>query len=226
MAQQKRCVVFDDLPTILPIFPVGCAILLPRGRLPLNIFEPRYISMIDHALANDRLIGMVQPRNFRGKHEMDAQTKSPVYMIGGAGRLVAFEETVDQRYEIVLQGLCRFSIVEELETINGFRTVRPDWSPFKNDFDTKSTTKAIDRTRLRKLAPVFFKLNGIQADWDILEGTTDENLVNSLAMGCPFSSNEKQALLEAGDLGERAEILSTLIEMAVIEGSRTGATHQ
>ena len=225
MVQQKHRLIFDELPAILPIFPVGCAMLLPNGRLPLNIFEPRYISMIDHALAGNRLIGMVQPRNFQGEHEMDAITQPPVYEIGGAGRLVAFEETIDQRYEIVLQGLCRFAIAEELEVTDGFRNVRPDWSPFKSDFET-NPSKAIDRTRLRKLAPVFFKLNGIQADWDILEGTTDENLVNSLAMGCPFSSNEKQALLEARDLSERAEILSTLIEMAVIESSGAGAISQ
>ncbi len=225
MAEKKHRTGFDDLPTILPIFPVGCAMLLPHGRLPLNIFEPRYIAMIDHALASNRLIGMVQPRNFQGEHEMDAIAQPSVYKIGGAGRLVAFEETIDQRYEIVLQGLCRFAITEELETTNGFRNVRPDWSSFKSDFETKPS-KAIDRTRLRKLAPAFFKLNGIQADWDILEGTTDENLVNSLAMGCPFSSNEKQALLEASDLNERADILSTLIEMAVIEGSGAGATNQ
>ena len=147
---------FDNLPDKLPIFPVSCAMLLPNGRLPLNVFEPRYLNMIDHALAGNRLVGIVQPLDLQSTNDTDETTQPRVYTIGGAGRLIAFEEAADRRYEIVLEGLCRFAIARELEMINGFRIVKPDWSRFKNDF-MPQPARRIDRERLRKTAPAFFK---------------------------------------------------------------------
>ena len=198
-------------PTI-PIFPLSGALLLPRGLLPLNIFEPRYIAMIDDALASDRLIGMVQP--------LDGQRNEaapPVYDTGCAGRISSFEETDDGRYLITLTGLCRFKVGEELPTVRGYRRVKADWDPFRADFED-CTCGAFDRSRLLDRLAAFFKTQGITANWEAIEGASDERLVTSLAMICPFEPQEKQALLEAPTLTERARLITTLVEMAVLGG--------
>jgi hypothetical protein len=198
-------------PTI-PIFPLSGALLLPRGLLPLNIFEPRYIAMVDDALAADRLIGMVQPVDGRA-----GESGPPVYDTGCAGRISSFEETDDGRYLITLTGICRFKVGEELPTVRGYRRVKADWEPFRGD-PNDCECGAFDRPRLLDRLAAFFKMQGITANWEAIQGASDERLVTSLAMICPFEPSEKQALLEAPTLTERAKLITTLVDMAVLGG--------
>ncbi|HUY68148.1 MAG TPA: LON peptidase substrate-binding domain-containing protein [Alphaproteobacteria bacterium] len=196
------------LPEVLPIFPLAGALLLPRGRLPLNIFEPRYVAMIEDALGHGRLIGMVQPTA-----EIEGEAP-PLYTIGCAGRITSFTETDDGRFLIGLTGLCRFAVAEELEPDRrGYRRVRPDWQNFLADLGGADDSE-IDRERLLGILRNYFKMQSIAADWNAVQGTGNEMLVSSLAMICPLAPNEKQALLEAPDLRRRAELLVALLEMA------------
>ena len=199
---------FRDLPAVLPIFPLSGVLLLPRGRLPLNIFEPRYLAMIDDALKGDRMIGMLQPR---GPGETP-----PVFDTGCAGRIVSYDETEDGRYLIVLAGLCRFTVADEFPVERGYRRVQANWSRFRGDLDEEDCPD-LDRSRLVSLLQVYFQRQGLSANWEAIEGTPDERLLTSLAMICPFEPPEKQALLEAPDLAERAEIMIKILAMAVAD---------
>lgn len=209
---------FDQLSPSVAIFPLTGVLLLPRGQLPLNIFEPRYIAMVDDALATDRLIGMIQPVAGAGDHGTPE-----VYPMGCAGRITSFDETDDGRYLITLTGLCRFHLVEELETTRGYRRVVADWSPFRDDMEATAGDLGLDRDRLGQALAAYFERQGIKANWDAIDDTPDDRLVTSLAMICPFSPCEKQALLQAPSRPERAELLLSLIEMAALdnEGSDT-----
>jgi Lon protease-like protein len=197
------------LPDTLPIFPLSGVVLLPRGRLPLNIFEPRYLSMIEHALGQGRLIGMVQP----SAPESEDGVIPPLYNIGCAGRITSFTETEDGRFLIGLTGVCRFSIAEELASDRPYRSVRPDWQKFLADVGNPDESE-VDREKLLGILRPYFKLQGIAADWNAVQNTGSETLVSSLAMICPLAPNEKQALLEAPDLRARANMLMALLEMA------------
>lgn len=202
----------DDLPTAIPIFPLSGVLLLPRNHLPLSIFEPRYLSMVDSALTGDRMIGMIQPR------QPDAEDPPPVYPVGCAGRIVQFEEADDGRYLISLKGLIRFNIVEELPFDDrlSFRQVRPDWSEFSEDLSPEEDDD-LDRSRLLASLKSYFKMQEIEANWDAITGSPAERLINSLSMVCPFESSEKQALLEAPTVVDRLDVLTSLVEMAVME---------
>lgn len=205
--------VFEELPPTVPIFPLTGVLLLARGRLPLNIFEPRYLNMTADALAGDRLIGMIQPKGSSDAGE------PPVYRTGCVGRIVSFEETEDDRMLITLKGVCRFDIVEELATCRGYRRVSADWSRYQGDFDPE-TAIAVDRDRLLDDLKSYFEVQGIAANWDAIQETPDEKLVTCLSMICPFEPSEKQALLEAPNLAERSRVLATLVEMAVLDKHR------
>jgi len=183
-------------------------LLLPRGRLPLNIFEPRYLAMVEDALAHGRLIGMVQPTVSETQEPFP-----PIYHIGCAGRITSFTETEDGRFLINLVGVCRFTVAEELPIERGYRRVRPDWESFLADIGGAEEAE-IDRDKLIAVLRNYFKLHSIAADWNAVQNTNNETLVSSLAMICPLAPNEKQALLEAPDLRARAELLMTLLEMA------------
>lgn len=203
---------FEDLPASIPVFPLAGVLLLPRGMLPLNIFEPRYLNMIEDALKADRMIGMIQPSATPARSDKEP----PLYAMGCAGRIVAFEETDDGRFLVSLKGVARFTVAEELPTTRGYRRVRPEWGGFAADLD-ESPHGAVERKTLFKSLKRFFKAQEIEASWDALNETPDERLVNSLAMICPFEASEKQALLEAPSLKERAEVLTALVEMAVLD---------
>ena len=205
----------DQLPKSVAIFPLSGALLLPGGRLPLNIFEPRYLAMVQDSLKGERIIGMVQPREGEEKAPTPA-----LYRLGCAGRIVSFDETDDGRYHIALSGLCRFDIADELAPENGYRRVRPDFSPYYDDFKS-APDGSIERARLIGGVRGYFKLHSINADWKAIEAASDERLVTTLAMACPFEPSEKQALLEARDLAERGRVMTTLFEMAVL-GRRSG----
>jgi len=198
---------FSDLPAVIPVFPLPEVLLLPGGTLPLNIFEPRYLAMVDATMADSRMIGMIQPQS-TGNLSGDP----PLYDTGCAGRICRFQETPDGRYLISLRGVCRFRVAEELTPKEGYRRAQADWSPFRADLNREAGTY-LDRSRLFPALRNYFKLHGIEADWETLGETPDERLVTCLAMICPFDGSEKQALLEAPDLGARAEILTTLVEM-------------
>ncbi|HIP78182.1 MAG TPA: peptidase S16, partial [Kiloniellaceae bacterium] len=180
---------YDDLPRVLPIFPLGGVLLLPGGRLPLNIFEPRYLAMFDDALASNRMIGMVQP-----VENGESQDVPKVYETGCAGRITSFNETDDGRYLVTLSGLIRFDLVRALPG-DSYRLVEPNYERFRSDMT--EDTGAIDRDRLVQVLSAYFEANSIEGDWEAIEQTGDERLVTSLAMNCPLGAPEKQALLEA-----------------------------
>lgn len=209
------------MPATIPVFPLSGALLLPQGILPLNIFEPRYIAMVEDALARpDRLIGMVQPNSTA---EVDPV---PVFDIGCAGRITSMDETEDGRYLITLTGISRFVIQNELPGTRGYRTVQADWQRFAEDFSPVASV-GLDRDRLSAALSGYFERNGIDADWQAISETPDERLVTSLCMICPFEPSEKQALLECDSFSQRAELMTSLIEMAVIGGHAKdkGARH-
>ena len=204
------------LPSVLPIFPLTGVLLLPLGRLPLNIFEPRYLAMTRDALAGERLIGMVQPSDPRA-----AGDNPPVYSTGCAGRITSFSETDDGRFLITLTGISRFRIREELPLLEGYRRVVPEWRAFARDLASDDEA-GFDRERLLRGLRAFFQHHKIEADWDAITSVPGERLVTSIAMICPFEPSEKQALLEAPDLDERARLLTAIVEMAALNPPRDG----
>lgn len=199
---------FEDLPPVLPVFPLAGVLLLPTGQLPLNIFEPRYLQMVRDALAGPRLIGMIQPR--------EAQHSS-LYEIGCAGKIIEFSETTDGRYLITLHGICRFRIQTELKASTPYRQITPDWSPFPSDIK-RAGDLALDRTQLKELLARYFSLNDLSCDWKKIDDASDDRLITCLSMVCPFSPCEKQALLEAPDIAARAQMFMTMLEMEVRNG--------
>ena len=194
------------LPDILPIFPLTGVLLLPRGQLPLNIFEPRYLAMTRDAMDGERLIGMVQPSD-----PPIREMNPAVYPTGCAGRITNFSETEDGRFLITLTGVSRFRIKEELPLLSGYRRVTADWQDFAADRDADAA--GFDRSRLTQGLRTFFQQRQVEANWEAIDKAPGETLVTSIAMMCPFAPNEKQALLEAPTLGERALLLTALIEM-------------
>ena len=211
---------FDELPESLPIFPLPGVLLLPRGRLPLNIFEPRYLTMVSDAMGSARMIGMLQPKDPAAR-----DTNPSVYGTGCAGRIVNFEETDDGRLLVTLLGCCRFDVRDELPLSRGYRTVVADWTRYRQDLDQPEPCE-IDRDRLLSGLRGFFELQGIEVDWDSVREAENERLINMVAMVCPFEPPEKQALLEAENLGKRAETLIALVEMALLSTASDAAAQQ
>lgn len=213
---------FQDLPAEIPVFPLSGVLLLPGGRLPLNIFEPRYLAMVRDAIAGPRLIGMVQPVDEPGEGRESPPAhrgSSPIYGIGCAGRITAFSETEDGRMLVTLSGLARFRVLEELAPKDGYRRCRVDWSDWPGDLEPEDeATGRIDRERLLTALRGYFANTGLSGDWDAIQQTPDERLVTSLAMICPFEPSEKQALLEAPDLTERARTMTAIMEMSTLSG--------
>jgi len=196
------------LPDTLPIFPLTGVLLLPRGRLPLNIFEPHYLAMTRDAMEGERLIGMVQPSD-----PPIREANPAVYPTGCAGRITSFSETEDGRILITLTGVSRFRIKEELPLLSGYRRVVAEWDDFADDRNPDEA--GFDRSRLTQGLRNFFTQRQVQADWSAIDQAPGEHLVTSIAMMCPFAPNEKQALLEAPTLDERARLLTALIEMTL-----------
>jgi Lon protease-like protein len=192
------------------VFPLEGALLLPGGRLPLNIFEPRYLQMIDHAVASDRLIGLIQP-SLDGALRDDATPE--LCSVGCFGRLTSFSESGDGRYLIALQGVCRFRVVHELAVKTPFRQCRV--TPFLTDFDEDRVASEVDRPALLKAFRAYLQANDLEADWESVSRAGDAILVNALSMMAPYGPAEKQALLEAADLKTRAETLIAITEMAL-----------
>jgi hypothetical protein len=209
---------FEELPATIPVFPLAGVLLLPQGRLPLNIFEPRYLAMTRDALRAERLIGMIQPAEAERPGHPPA-----LHAVGCVGRITAFSETDDGRYLITLAGLARFRVAEELPAVSGYRRVRADFAPFAADM-AEAPALALDRARLLRALKGYFHQKGISADWQQIERSADGALVTSLAMVCPFEPQEKQALLEAPTPTERGRVLTALIEMALLGAASGGGT--
>jgi len=202
---------FDQLPMRIPIFPLPSALLLPGGQLPLNIFEPRYLAMVKHALATPtRLIGMVQPRD----HADDESTEEPtLFETGCAGRVSFFQESDDGRFVIALNGVCRFHRLDQQLDPNGFLVADVDWQPFANDL--RIDVSALDRDPLMDVLRRYFDLKGFETDWTQIENSDNHQLLATLSMVCPFEVAEKQALLEADSMASRADLLIAMMEMAI-----------
>ena len=197
----------QDLPSVIPLFPLSGAVVLPHSQLPLNIFEPRYLSMIFDALAGSRLVGMVQP--MRGE-EGD---RPDLHRTGCAGRIVSFSETRDGRVLLVLSGVSRFDVEDELELYRGYRRAKISWSRFSHDLDDEEID--IDRDGLLSSARSYLESRQLAIEWDSLDGLELPELVDTLGSSLPFSSREKQGLVEALVIQDRCELLSALCEFAV-----------
>lgn len=213
-----------DMPDSLPLFPLRGAILLPHASLTLNVFEPRYLALVDHALSGDRVIGVVQPAPDAGNAESPAGKTFPLRRVGCAGRLSAFTEHEDGRVVITLAGIARFAVGASLAGDDPFRIVRADFAPYAKDFVGGYGEDDVDRPRLITTLRSYLIANNLNADWERINNASNERLVNTLSVLSPYGPEEKQALLEAPDLRSRAEALVALAEMelaATDDGSGT-----
>lgn len=203
----------SDLPQVIPVFPLDGALLLPGGDLPLQIFEPRYLNMVDDAMAGDRMIGMVQTRAGGDRARPNLSN------VGCVGRITSFSETSDGRYLITLTGVCRYQVGEELAVSSPYRQVRADYAPFAHDIaENDPEAPGFDRKRFAKALKRYLNRRELDIDWETAETAPLDSLVTSLAMGLPFEPAEKQALLEAPTMTERCEALTALLEIDSLEG--------
>jgi len=196
-----------DLPQVIPVFPVDGALLLPRGMLPMNIFEPRYLNMIDDAMAGDRIIGMIQTR------PGGERTRPALQAVGCAGRITSYAETADGRYLITLTGVCRFRIADELSAPSPYRQVRAAYGEFDVDLDTTAELEESARGGLLDGLKAYLDGRGLELDWNQAKDAPLEALINSLSMALPFEISEKQALLEAPTLADRCTALVALMHI-------------
>jgi uncharacterized protein len=208
-----------ELPEVIPVFPLPGALLLPRGQMPLNIFEPRYLAMVDDVLRDGhRLIGMIQPDV---AHSPD-EDKPALFRIGCVGRITQFAESGDGRYILELTGISRFRVIEELTALTPYRQCKVDFFAFSDDFTGRKGEEEVDRETLLSVLADFLEANNLKADWEGIEAAPNEALVNALAMMSPYGTAEKQAMLEAPDLKTRAEILIAVTEMDLAKKRTSG----
>jgi len=195
---------FDQLPNTLPVFPLGNAVVMPGGHLPLNIFEPRYINMLQDAMESHRLIGMIQPR--------DDSPKPELYKVGCAARITRYEETNDGRLEISLTGLCRFEIKDEIVTTRGYRLIVPEWSKFAIDYEEQSEPDAVTQKSFINTLKVYFNQTDMKLDWEVLEKLDAENLLNALFYFLNLSNEDKQMLIEIDTIEQRIKAITAIFE--------------
>ena len=210
-----------ELPEIIPVFPLPGALLLPRGQMPLNIFEPRYLAMVDDSLRDGhRLIGMIQPDL---AHTRDEQ-KPELFRVGCVGRITQLAESGDGRYILELTGVARFKVIEEIKSLTAYRQCKVDFFPYVDDFVARKGEDEVDRAALLEVLTDFLNANNLKVDWEGIESAPNEALVNALAMMSPYGPAEKQAMLEAPDLKTRAEILIAVTEMDLAKKRTSGDT--
>ena len=212
----KRPASLADLPRSVPVFPLAGALLLPFAQRPLNMFEPRYVEMVDAALRGNRLIGLIQPQD---PTEESPPGKPPLQKIGCLGRISHFEDNGEGRYFIILEGLCRFEVVSELTVMTPYRQCLVSAAAFASDFEHEYGQEAVDRARFLKMMRDYAEFGDFELNWAEIERTGTADLVNFCCMVSPYGAKEKQLLLEAPSLEDRAE---TLIAMAEYEMTRTG----
>ncbi|MEZ5773469.1 MAG: LON peptidase substrate-binding domain-containing protein [Hyphomicrobiaceae bacterium] len=217
----------SDLPGRIPIFPLRGAILLPRVTLPLNVFEPRYLAMIDDVLSTPRLVGIVQPQSTEEGVESPAGKSAPLRRVGGLGRVTSFSETDDGRYLVSLTGICRFHLIEEMRTSMPYRMFQVGYEAFGDDLVSGFGEGDVDRAHFLKVLKAYLEANDLKADWQAINSADNELLINTLSMISPYGCEEKQALLEARNLKARAEALVALAEMELAgQGGSSGSTLQ
>jgi Lon protease-like protein len=210
-----------DLPDVIAVFPLPGALLLPRGQMPLNIFEPRYLAMVDDVLGSrHRLIGMIQPD---GSHP-GPEDKPNLYKVGCVGRITQLAESGDGRYLIQLTGISRFRVEDEIAASTAYRQCRVTYAPFADDFVARKGEEDVDRKAVLRALTEFLKANNLKTDWEGIEKAPNEALVNALAMMSPYDSAEKQAMLEAPDLKTRAEILVAVTEIELAKSKTPSET--
>jgi hypothetical protein len=208
-----------ELPEVIPVFPLPGALLLPRGQMPLNIFEPRYLAMVDDAMrSGNRLIGMIQPDIMHTEHH----DRPKLFSIGCVGRITQLAESGDGRYLLELTGISRFKVAEELSVTTPYRQCRVEYATFIDDFTARKGEDEVDRRALIAVLADFLKANNLRADWEGIDKAPNEALVNALAMMSPYGTPEKQALLEAPDLKTRAEILVAVTEIELAKKKTSG----
>lgn len=227
MALTERYKRPSDLPSRLPLFPLRGAILLPRATLPLNVFEPRYLAMIDHAMSTSRVIGIIQPKG-RDEDEPDASQGRQVGLqkVGCAGRITSYQELDDGRIIMTLTGIARFDINEEAISDSPYRIAVASYDRFAQDFSIGLGEDQVDRTNLLRVLKSYLETNLLKADWHAIQRASSEFLINILSVMCPYGPEEKQALLEAADLKTRADVLIALAEMELASGGESGNTLQ
>lgn len=218
MPTAERYLKPSDLPTEIPVFPLRGAILLPRASLPLNIFEPRYLAMVDWALRHDRVIGVIQPTGGAEDEESPHGKDFDLRSVGCAGRLTSYQELDDGRQVITLTGIVRFQVREELNADTPFRLMHVSYDRFTGDFEHGLGEDAVDRERLLSVLRKYLDANRLQGDWNSIVRASSEMLINALCVMSPYGHEEKQALLEASDLKSRADVLIALAEMDMASG--------
>jgi Lon protease-like protein len=202
----------NDFPKHIPLFPLSGVLLLPKSRLPLNIFEPKYLKMIEDVLATEhRFIGMIQPKPNKNTRDSNLKFNN----VGCAGRLISFTETDDSRYLITLSGVSRFNYVKNVDTFKPYINAEVEWDTFRDDGILETLPKSFNKDEFLEIISKYFTLTNLQTDWESLKKADDELLINSLSILCPFENDEKQALLEAKTIKERVKILTTLMEMSI-----------
>lgn len=215
-----------DLPHRIPLFPLHGCILLPRASLPLNIFEPRYLAMIDDAIRGERIVGIIQPEGDGSESMEPVEQRAPLRSVGCAGRVTAFQELDDDRLLISLSGVARFTLREELNTSAPYRSFAVDYTQFAADLEQGAGEDLVDRDKLVDVLRRFLEARKLSANWRAVSRASPEHLVNALSVASPFGCEEKQALLEARDLKARAETLVALAEMDLAGGGNAGSTLQ
>ncbi len=216
-----------DVPQRIPVFPLSRAILLPRATLPLHIFEPRYLQMIDDVMSTSRVLGMVQPAGAEEEEESPVSRTAPLRKVGCAGRITNYQELDDGRLLVSLSGIVRFDLVDEVELAKPYRICTVNYDRFLGDFTAGAGEEEVDRERLVATLKSYLHMRNLKADWAAIGKAATETLVNSLALVSPYGVEEKQALLEAVDLKARAEMFVALAEMEMAANSRDpGSTLQ
>lgn len=214
-----------DLPPRIPVFPLRGAILLPRATLPLNVFEPRYLAMVDDAMSGTRIIGIVQPAS-AGEEESPAGKEVGLKRVGCAGRITTYQELDDGRLVLTITGIARFDIVSEANTAQPYRTITVAYDRFAQDFEAGLGEDLVDRENLLRVLRAYLDANRLKADWNAITHASSEFLINALCIMSPYGPEEKQALLEATDLKTRANVLVALAEMELAAGSGGAGTLQ
>ena len=204
---------FEQLPSVLPIFPLAGAVVLPGGSLALNIFEPRYLNMVQDAMRSNQLIGMIQPK--------DKSDNPSLYTVGCAGRIRSYQEVDGGRLEIELKGLCRFNIIEELASPRGYRIIKADWSPYKQDYNVGTKATSSNHQPLVTALKRYFDSKNLDTDWDIIEKIDQIQLVNNLLGYLPLTPEDKQLLIEANNSKERLKYFIAILEREHTSGSDT-----
>jgi len=216
----------SDLPPQIPVFPLRGAILLPRATLPLNVFEPRYLAMVEAAMSGDRVIGVVQPAGGAEDEESPSGKSCELRLVGCAGRITTYQELDDGRFIITLTGVARFDVKCEVPSDAPFRTMTVTYDRYANDFQAGYGEADVDRENLLRVLRAYLDANNLKADWNAILRASNEVLINALSVMSPYGPEEKQALLEAADLKTRADVLVALAEMELASGGTTGGTLQ